>query len=236
MDEIVIKPVAHVHTEFREKFGIPRQSSIVPGLKGEVVFVPPYNNPAAIKGIEGYSHLWLIWGFSESVRENVSLTVHPPRLGGKEKRGVFATRAPYRPNPIGLSSVKLEKIIYDEKTGPHLLISGVDMLDGSPVYDIKPYMPYSDDHPDARGGFGEKHKDYKITVIFDDELKRILPAEQRPVVTALLEQDPRAAYQKEPGFIYGMSYAGYDIRFLADVDKITVTEVIKTDENTKQVK
>ena len=235
MEEVLIRPVAHVYTEFREKFGIPRQSCIVPGLYGEVVFEPPYNDPAAIRGLEGYSHLWLLWGFSESVRENISLTVHPPRLGGKEKRGVFATRAPYRPNPIGLSSVKLEKIIYDEK-GSHLIVSGVDMLNGSPVYDVKPYMPFSDVHPDAVGGFAEKSKDYRIPVIYTQEQMEVLPEELRPVVIALLEQDPRAAYQKEPGYVYGMNYSGYDIRFRADLDKITITEIVRIDESTEQVK
>ncbi|MBO5656695.1 MAG: tRNA (N6-threonylcarbamoyladenosine(37)-N6)-methyltransferase TrmO, partial [Agathobacter sp.] len=164
-----IHPIARIHTEFPDKFGIPRQSGLVPSLRGEIVFEPEYRSMDAIRGIEEYSHLWLIWEFSKAKRDTISLTVTPPRLGGKERKGVFATRAPYRPNSLGLSSVRLEEVYYDEKRGPILVVSGADLLDQTPIFDIKPYLPYTDSHPEATGSFGEAHKEDCIEVIFPEE-------------------------------------------------------------------
>lgn len=218
--------IARIHTGFPSKFGIPRQSGLVPSLRGEIVFEPAYRNPAAIKGIEEFSYLWLIWEFSEAKRETVSLTVTPPRLGGKMHKGVFATRSPFRPNSLGLSSVRLEEVKLDEKRGPVLIVSGADLLDGTPIFDIKPYLPYTDSHPDAKGGFGEEHKNDRIDVLFPEEQLMKLPEELRRSVVDVLAQDPRAAYNKKPEYIYGMSFAGYDIRFSVSGNVLSVCDVI----------
>ena len=167
--------MAKIHTEFPDKFGIPRQSGLVPSLRGEIVFEPEFRSMDAVRGLEEFSHIWLLWEFSKAKRENISLTVTPPRLGGKVKKGVFATRAPYRPNSIGLSSVKLEEIYFDEKRGPVLVVSGADLLDGTPIYDIKPYLPYTDAHPQAKGSFAEEHKKDQICVVFPEEQLAKLP-------------------------------------------------------------
>jgi tRNA-Thr(GGU) m(6)t(6)A37 methyltransferase TsaA len=222
--------VAKIHTEFQDKFGIPRQSGLVSSLRGEIVFEPEFRSKDAIRGLEEFSHIWLLWEFSEAKREGNALTVTPPRLGGKERRGVFATRAPFRPNSIGLSSVKLEKIYFDEKRGPVLVVAGADMLDGTPIYDIKPYLPYTDSHPDARGGFGEEHKADGIMVVFPREQKLKLPDDLFQRVLDVLKQDPRAAYNKKPDYVYGMSFAGYDIRFVVDKEILTVKDVVKQSE------
>ena len=222
--------VAKINTEFKDKFGIPRQSGLVSSLRGEIVFEPEFRNADAIRGLEEYSHIWLLWEFSEAKKENYSLTVAPPRLGGKERRGVFATRAPFRPNSIGLSSVKLEKIYLDEKRGPVLVVSGADILDGTPIYDIKPYLPYTDSHPDARGGFGEEHKEDGIMVVFPREQKLKLPEDVFNRVLDVLKQDPRAAYNKKPDYVYGMSFAGFDIRFTVQDDILYVNDVVQLDE------
>ena len=223
--------VAKIHTEFADKFGIPRQSGLVSSLRGEIVFEPEFRSKDAIRGLEEFSHIWLLWEFSENKKENAALTVTPPRLGGKEKRGVFATRAPYRPNSIGLSSVKLEKIYYDEVRGPVLVVSGADMLDGTPIYDIKPYLPYTDSHPDARGGFGEEHKADGIMVVFPREQKLKLPDDLFQRVLDVLKQDPRAAYNKKPDYVYGMTFAGYDIRFTVEDDILYVKDVVQLSEH-----
>lgn len=217
--------VAKIHTGFPEKFGIPRQSGLVPSLRGEIHFEGEFRNPDAVRGIEDYSHLWLLWGFSESKRENNHLTVAPPRLGGKDRKGVFATRSPFRPNSIGLSSVRLEEVRYEKDGEPVLIVSGADLMNGTPVYDIKPYLPYTDSHPDAKGSFGEIHREDSIPVIFPEELKQRLPANLRQTVYEILSQDPRAAYHKKTGYIYGMSYADYDIRFLVENGVLTVKEI-----------
>lgn len=217
--------VAKIHTDFPEKFGIPRQSGLVPSLRGEIHFEGEFRNPDAIRGIEEYSHLWLLWGFSESRKESVSLTVAPPRLGGKERKGIFATRSPFRPNSIGLSSVRLEEVRYENSGAPVLVVSGADLLDGTPIYDIKPYLPYTDAHPDARGSFGEAHRADGIRVIFPEELKEKLPEELRQTVCEVLSQDPRAAYNKKPDYIYGMSFGGYDIRFVVADGVLSVKDV-----------
>ena len=226
--------VAKIHTEFPDKFGIPRQSGLVSSLRAEIVFEPEFRSMDAVRGLEEYSHIWLLWEFSEARREGYALTVTPPRLGGKERKGVFATRAPYRPNSIGLSSVKLEAIYEDEKRGPILVVSGADLLDGTPIYDIKPYLPYTDSHPEASGSFGELHKDDRIQVVFPDEEKAKLPIELQERVLAVLQQDPRAAYNKKPDYVYGMRFAGFDIRFTVVGDVLTVKDIVSL--STKEFK
>lgn len=220
--------VAKIHTDFTEKFGIPRQSGLVSSLRGEIYFEGEYRNPDAIRGIEEYSHLWLLWGFSKAKRDGNSLTVAPPRLGGKERRGVFATRSPFRPNSIGLSSVRLEKVRYGENGEPILVVSGADLLDGTPIYDIKPYLPYTDSHPEARGSFGEAHSADRIEVVFPENLKQKLPEKMQQTVFEILSQDPRAAYNKKPDYIYGMNFAGYDIRFVVEDGVLIVKDVADT--------
>lgn len=220
--------VAKIHTEFPEKFGIPRQSGLVPSLRGEIHFEGKFRNPDAIRGIGEYSHLWLLWGFSKAKRDNLSLTVAPPRLGGKERKGIFATRSPFRPNSIGLSSVRLEEVRYKENGEPVLVVSGADLLDGTPIYDIKPYLPYTDSHPDARGSFGEAHREDGIAVHFPEELKGKMPEKLRQAAFEVLSQDPRAAYNKKPDYIYGLNFAGYDIRFTVENDVLIVKEVVNT--------
>lgn len=218
--------VAKIHTEFPDKFGIPRQSGLVSSLRAEIVFEPEFRSMDAVRGLEEFSHIWLLWEFSKAKREGTALTVAPPRLGGKERKGVFATRAPYRPNSIGLSSVRLEAIYEDEKRGPVLVVSGADLLDGTPIYDIKPYLPYTDAHPEASGSFGQLHKDDVIQVIFPEEEKAKLPEELLERVQEVLKQDPRAAYNKKPEYVYGMSFAGYDIRFTVVEDVLTVKDIV----------
>lgn len=218
--------IARIHTEFPEKFGIPRQSGLVSSLRGEIHFEPAFRNADAVRGMEEFSYLWLLWGFSRAKRGQYSLTVAPPRLGGKERKGVFATRSPFRPNSIGLSSVKLEEIYYGDKREPVLVVSGADLLDGTPIYDIKPYLPYTDAHPEAKGGFGEAHKDDRIHVEFSQNLLCRLPENLRQAAYDVLAQDPRAAYNKKPDYVYGMNFAGYDIRFTVENDILTVQDVV----------
>lgn len=222
-----LKIIAHVHTDFATKFGVPRQSGLVEELTAEITFEPEYRQPEALMGLEEYSHLWLLWDFSEVKRENWSATVCPPRLGGKEKRGVFATRSPFRPNPIGLSCVKLVKIILEGEDAPKLIVAGADLMDGTPIYDVKPYLPYADAIPDARGGFGQEHRNDRIRVDFPEELLERLPAEKRGAALAVLAQDPRAAYHKQPDYVYGMAFAGWDVRFTVREGILTVTDVVK---------
>lgn len=229
--------IARIHTQFPSKFGIPRQSGLVPSLRAEIVFEPPYRDASAIKGIEEFSHLWLIFEFSKAKRENVSLTVTPPRLGGKVHKGVFATRSPFRPNSLGLSSVRLESVRMDERLGPILVVSGADLLDDTPIFDIKPYLPYADCHTDAVGGFGEEHKNDCIAVEFPKEELEKLPKELQQTVIDVLGQDPRAAYNKKEDYVYGMSFAGYDIRFTVVEEVLQVREVLYVgDKEYKKVK
>ena len=221
-----LKIIAEIHTDFPSKFGAPRQSGLVPELMGTIVFEPEFRSKDAIRGIEEFSHLWLLWEFSENAVDDYSPVVAPPRLGGQIKKGVFATRSPYRPNSIGLSSVKLEKVILESGNGPMLIVSGADLINKTPIYDIKPYLPYTDSHPDASGSFGERHKDDRINVVFPNELLNILPEEKRRAAHNVLAQDPRAAYNKKPEFVYGMEFAGYDIRFTVRGDCLTVCDVV----------
>ena len=231
-----IEPIARIRTDFPDKFGIPRQSGLVPSLTGFIIFEEPYRNVNAVRGIEEYSHLWLIWGFSKNQTKKFEPLVTPPRLGGKEKRGVFATRSSFRPNGLALSSVRLEEVIREEEKAPILKVSGIDMLDGTPIYDIKPYLPYADAHPDARGGFGEEHKNDRIRVIFPENLLEKLPEAMRESVTTVLEMDPRSAFQKKPDYVYGLAFGDYDIRFTVENDVLTVRDVVRRDQNFSAVK
>ena len=222
-----VRVIAHIHNDYTAKFGIPRQSGLVKQVRSAIVFEPEYRSENALRGMEGYSHLWLIWVFSEAVRENWSPTVLPPRLGGKTRMGVFATRSPFRPNPIGLSSVKLDEIDLHTKDGPVLYVSGADLMDGTPILDIKPYLAYTDSHPDAIGGFADPVRDYRLQVVFPDCLKRLVPPRLLEPVTELLAQDPRPSYQNDPERIYGVAFGGYDFRFRVQDGVLTVCEVEK---------
>ena len=229
-----LKIIARIRTDFPEKFGLPRQSGIVPELCGIVVFEPEYRNPDALRGLEGYSHLWLLWGFSEGfasesqrTEKNWSPTVRPPRLGGNVRMGVFATRSPNRPNPVGLSCVKLDGIETDPKDGPVLRVSGIDMMDGTPIYDIKPYLPHVDSHPDARGGFAGEVTGARLSVKVPDELLPTLPEDKREPLIALLREDPRPSYQRDEERVYGFPYAGFEVSFRVAGDVLTVCGVEK---------
>ena len=205
--------IAYVETPYKEKFGIPRQSGLAESTCGEIIFTPKFRNPDAVRGIEEFSHLWLLWEFSRAKQDIFHATVAPPRLGGKEKRGVFATRSPFRPNSIGLSCVKLEKVRIDQKLGPVLTVSGLDLLDHTPLFDIKPYLPHVDSHVEALGSFTEKTKEYFIPVEIPDELLEKVPADHRAALKKVLEQDPRPSYQNSEERVYGLSFAGMEIKF-----------------------
>lgn len=219
--------IAHIYTEFPEKFGIPRQSGLVKGLRGKIIFEPQYRVAEAVKGLEEYSHIWLLWKFSEAEREKWLPTVRPPRLGGKKRVGVFATRSPFRPNPIGLSSVKLEKIEYEENNGPVIYVSGIDMLDGTPVYDIKPYLSYCDSHPEARCGFADEVKEHSLPVIYDPELEKEIGAECMRTICDILAQDPRTAYMDDEERQWGLSYMDYNIKFSVRGGELRILEIAK---------
>lgn len=221
-----MKIIAHIHTDFTTKFGIPRQSGIVNELEATIVFLPEYRNPSAFRGIDGFSHLWLIWEFSEAKRDTWSATVHPPRLGGNRRMGVFATRSPFRPNPIGLSCVKLKSVEQHPELGPVLHICGADLMDGTPIYDVKPYVPYADCQPDAVGGFADPVKDYHLEVVFPDEWLSFIPEHKREGLKAVLAQDPRPAYQNDPDRVYGFEFSGFDVRFKVREGILTVCEIV----------
>lgn len=221
-----MKIIAHIHTDFPAKFGIPRQSGLVEELKGRIVFEPEYRNPDAFRGLEGYSHIWLLWKFSGTKRHSWSATVKPPRLGGNKRMGVFATRSPFRPNDIGLSSVKLEKLEMDSEYGPVLYVAGADLMDGTAIYDIKPYLPYTDCHPDALSGFAGDVLDYELQVDFPDRWLCMIPEEKQAAIIAVLKQDPRPSYQNIPDRIYGVEFAGFDVRFTVQDMTLTVCEVV----------
>lgn len=220
-----MKVIARIHTEFPTKFGIPRQSGIVESLQGTIVFEPEYRNADAIRGLDAFSHLWLIWEFSEAKRDSWSPTVRPPRLGGNTRMGVFATRSPFRPNPIGLSSVKLEKIELDPKLGPVLHVTGADLMDGTPIYDIKPYIVYTDSHPDAISGFAEKPADSLLEVDFPSDLLEKVAPEKQESLAAVLTHDPRPQYQDDPDRVYGMTFGPYEIRFRVVETTLRVIDV-----------
>jgi len=221
-----MKPIAHIHTDFPSKFGIPRQSGLVESLKGKIVFEPEFRNPEAVRGIEEFSHIWLLWQFSQSHKENWSATVKPPRLGGKKRVGVFATRSPFRPNDIGLSCVRLERVEQDEKDGPVLWVAGADLLDGTPIYDIKPYIPLADCHPEASEGYTKETKVHKLQVDFPPHLLNRYPEEKREAILGVLAQDPRPTYFQDPDRVYGVPFAGFDVKFRVDGEVLVVCDVV----------
>ncbi|MBO4990912.1 MAG: tRNA (N6-threonylcarbamoyladenosine(37)-N6)-methyltransferase TrmO [Firmicutes bacterium] len=218
-----LKIIARIHSDFPTKFGIPRQSGLVKGLRATVVFEPEYRIAEAVRGLEDFSHIWLVWQFSQAVRQDWSPTVRPPRLGGNKRMGVFATRSPFRPNAIGLSSVELESIEYTKDLGPVLHVSGADLMDGTPIYDIKPYLPYADSHPEARGGFAQAVERRELAVDFPTELLEQVAEDRREGLVELLKQDPRPAYQKDPQRVYGFPFGGLEIKFTVDDESMRVT-------------
>ena len=219
-----LTPIAHIRSDFSEKFGIPRQSGLVEELTAAVVFEPEYRDPSAFRGLEGFSHLWLIWEFSRS--RGWSPTVRPPRLGGNKRLGVFATRSPFRPNPLGLSCVRLVEVRQDRALGPVLVVAGADLLDGTPIYDVKPYLPYADCRPDAVGGFAARPKEADLTVECPPALLDRVPADKRSALLAVLAQDPRPQYQDDPERVYGMAFAGLEVKFQVAGDRLAVTEIL----------
>lgn len=221
-----LKIIARIYTDFKEKFGIPRQSGIADGTVGKIVFEKEYRRSEALRGIEGYSHLWLLWQFSEAVREEWSPTVRPPRLGGNKRVGVFATRSPFRPNPIGLSSVKLERIEHTENFGDVLIVRGADILDGTPIYDIKPYLKFTDSHEDAVCGFSDGALDYSLSVDFPEEFLSKVREDDRGALLTILKGDPRPSYKDEGEREYGMKYADYEVFFKVSGGALTVTKII----------
>ena len=217
-----MKVIARIRSEFPEKFGIPRQSGLVEELQARIVFEPEYRNVDAVRGLDEFSHLWLIWEFSEAKRDTWSPTVRPPRLGGNQRLGVFATRSPFRPNPVGLSCVKLDRVELDEALGPVIHVRGADLMDGTPIFDIKPYIPYADCHPNAIGGFASDKPEEKLQVEIPEEFCLAAAPEVLNALCGVLAQDPRPAYQKDPERVYGLSFAGMEVRFRVDGDKLTV--------------
>ena len=225
MDSVSIEIIARMHSDFSTKFGIPRQSGLVEELESTIVFEPKFRNPDALRGLEDFSHLWLIWQFSEAVRSDWTPTVRPPRLGGNTRMGVFATRSPFRPNHLGLSSVKLLGVEHTAQYGTVLHVGGADLMDGTPIFDIKPYIPYGDCHPEATGGFTDAAGDFLLNVDFPPELLNKLPEAKQEAAIAVLTHDPRPSYQRKPDRVYGLTFAGFDIRFSVCEDILTVLEV-----------
>ena len=224
--EAVIRPIAVMRSDFPTKFGIPRQSGLVESLRSTIVFEPEYRNPDALRGLEDFSHIWLIWQFSEAVRTEWTPTVRPPRLGGNTRMGVFATRSPFRPNSLGLSCVKIIGIEQTTDNGTVIHVAGADLMDGTPIFDIKPYIPYGDCHPEALGGFTSTAGDFLLQVDFPQHLLKLLPEDKREAALELLSHDPRPSYQAQPNRTYGLSFAGFDIRFTVDNDVLRVKEVV----------
>lgn len=225
METMEMHPIAHMRSDFPTKFGIPRQSGLVEELRSMIVFEPEYRSEDALRGIEDFSHLWLIWQFSQAVREGWSPTVRPPRLGGNTRMGVFATRSPFRPNNLGLSCVRLLEVKHTQQYGTVLIVGGADLLDGTPIFDIKPYIPYSDSRPEAAGGFTDRVGDFLLDVKFPQELLEKLPADKQAAAIGVLSHDPRPSYQNQPGRVYGLSFGGFDIRFTVEEETLTVLNV-----------
>ena len=223
-----MKIIAHIESDFTTKFGVPRQSGVIPELEARIVFEPEYRNPEAFRGLEGFSHIWIIWNFSKAEREDWSPTVRPPRLGGNVRMGVFATRSPFRPNAIGLSSVRLTGIELDTPRGPVLHVAGADLMDGTPIYDIQPYLPYTDAHPEASGGFTDRleREIQPLQVEVSDDLLERVPAEKRQALLQVLAADPRPHYQKNPERVYGFEFAEREVKFVVDGQSIRVLEII----------
>lgn len=222
-ESLTLRPIAHIHTQFPEKFGIPRQSGLVEELRARVVFEREYRIREAFRGIEDFSHLWLLWQFTES--RGWSPTVRPPRLGGNRRMGVFATRSPFRPNPLGLSCVRLEAVEYDAADGPALLVRGADLLDGTPILDVKPYVPLADCRPEAVGSFSDQHRGDHLEVEFPPELLAKVPESHRAALLGVLSQDPRPSYQKDPERVYGMAFAGLEVKFTVEGETLYVKAV-----------
>lgn len=222
-----IQAIARMKSDFSTKFGIPRQSGLVEELRSTIVFEPEFRNPDALRGIEGYSHLWLIWQFSEAVRQDWSPTVRPPRLGGNTRVGVFATRSPFRPNSLGLSCVRLLNVENTKEFGTVLHVGGADLMDGTPIYDIKPYIPYGDAHPEAIGGFADHAGDFLLKVDFPNDLLNRVPSDKHQALLGVLSHDPRPSYQRNAERVYGLSFAGFDVRFTVKNEILTVVEVKK---------
>ena len=229
METHELKVIARIRSDFPEKFGIPRQSGLVPQLRAKIIFEPEFRNADALRGIEGFSHLWLIWQFSAAVRDTWSPTVRPPRLGGNERVGVFATRSPFRPNAVGLSCVRLEGVAREEGLGEVLIVSGADLMDATPIYDIKPYLPYADAHPEALGGFAPAPKE-TLAVDCPPELLAALPEEQREALLGVLAQDPRPQYQHDPARVYAMSFGGWDVKFRVRGERVEVLSLAESGE------
>ena len=222
--EYSMHPIAHIRSDFAEKFGVPRQSGLVEELEADIVLTPPYRNPDALRGLEDFSHVWLIWVFDRAIRETWSPTVRPPRLGGNTRMGVFATRSPFRPNPIALSCVQLAGIRQTAE-GPVLRVKGADLVDGTPILDIKPYIPYADSHPEALGGFAAVPAGETLEVVIPPDLLERVPEDHREALRGVLAQDPRPHYQKDPDRVYGFPFAGMEIRFSGDGDRLTVRDI-----------
>ena len=227
MEEWTLRPIARIQSDFSEKFGIPRQSGLVGALQARVVFAPEYRVREAFRGLEGFTHIWLVWGFSQNVEAGWSPTVRPPRLGGNVRMGVFATRSPFRPNPIGLSCVELLAVDYDAPDGPALVVGGADLLDGTPIFDVKPYVPHADCRPQARGGFADAHREDRLAVDFPPRLEALVPPDKREALRGVLAGDPRPSYQRDPQRLYGLGFAGLQVRFTVEDGVLHVRQVEK---------
>ena len=227
MQDISIQVIARMRSDFPTKFGIPRQSGLVDSLRSTIVFEPEFRNADALRGMEDFTHLWIIWQFSEAVRNSWSPTVRPPRLGGNARMGVFATRSPFRPNNLGLSCVKLIGLEQTKDLGTVIHVAGADLMDGTPIFDIKPYIPYSDSYPEAAGGFTDHASDFLLKVNFPDNLLAQIPADKQEAMIGVLSHDPRPSYQKDPHRIYGLTFAGFDVRFQVKDSTLTVLEISK---------
>lgn len=227
MEQLTMHIIANIHSDFPTKFGIPRQSGLVEELTAKIVFTPDYRVPEAVRGLEDFSHIWLIWQFSKAVRENWSPTVRPPRLGGNTRMGVFATRSPFRPNAIGLSCVRLLKVEPNTPEGPVLTVAGADLMDGTPILDIKPYIPYADCQMEATGGFTDTAGEFLLKVEFPPELLSMVPEDRREALIGVLRHDPRPSYQRNAERVYGMEFAGVNVRFRVEGEVLTVIEVEK---------
>ena len=226
-ENVMLKVIARIYTHFPSKFGVPRQSGLVKHLESRIVFEPEYRNEEALRGIEGYDYLWLIWSFSEAIRKQWSPTVRPPRMGGNVRMGVFATRSPFRPNPLALSSVKLLRIEETAEEGLALIVEGADMMNGTPIYDIKPYLPFTDSHPEAAAGFADTTIKKQIAVDFPEQLLACLPEKLQAGAIEMLEQNPVPQYQKNPDRIYGVDFDRYDIHFCIKEDILRVVDVVE---------
>lgn len=227
MEEWTLRPIARIQSDFSEKFGIPRQSGLVEALRARVVFAPEYRVREAFRGLEGFTHIWLVWGFSQNLGAGWSPTVRPPRLGGNVRMGVFATRSPFRPNPIGLSCVELLAVDYDAPDGPALVVGGADLLDGTPIFDVKPYVPHADCRPQARGGFADAHREDRLAVDFPPRLEALVPPDKREALRGVLAGDPRPSYQRDPQRLYGLGFAGLQVRFTVEDGVLRVRQVEK---------